>query len=49
MSGKIEFDDFNRSVSYFEIIWYGKREIDVSKFEEVKPNFTTFLKKLGVR
>ena len=49
MSGKPEFDDFNRSVSYFEIIWYGKREIDAGKFEEVKPNFTRFLDKLGVK
>ncbi|MCG8575802.1 MAG: hypothetical protein MI810_13025 [Flavobacteriales bacterium] len=48
MSGKNEFDDFNRSVSYFEIIWYGKREIDQSKFEQIKPNFTRFLDKLGV-
>jgi hypothetical protein len=49
MSGKNEYDDFNRSVSYFEIIWYGKREIDASKFEQVKPNFTHFLDKLGVK
>ena len=49
MSGKNEYDDFNRSVSYFEIIWYGKREIDASKFEQVKPNFTLFLDKLGVK
>lgn len=49
MSGKAEFDDFNRSVSYFEIIWYGKREIDAGKFEEIKPNFTRFLDKLGVK
>lgn len=49
MSGKKEFDDFNRSVSYFEIIWYGKREIDANKFNEVKPNFTRLLDKLGVK
>jgi hypothetical protein len=49
MSGKGEYDDFNRSVSYFEIIWYGKRELDLSKFNQVKPNFTTFLDKLGVK
>ena len=48
MTGKPEFDDFNRSVSYFEIIWYGKREIDSSKFEQVKPNFTRLLARLGV-
>ena len=49
MSGKNEFDDFNISVSYFEIIWYGKRELDADKFEQVKPNFTRFLDKLGVK
>lgn len=49
MSGKAEFDDFNRSVSFFEIIWYGKRDVDLQKFEEIKPNFTRFLDKLGVK
>ena len=49
MSGKNEYDDFNASVSYFEIIWYGKRELDASKFEQIKPNFTRFLDKLGVK
>ena len=49
MSGKNEFDDFNRSVSFFEIIWYGQREIDQQTFEQIRPNFTRFLDKLGVR
>jgi hypothetical protein len=49
MSGKNEFDDFNVAVSFFEFIWYGKRELDASKFEEIKPNFTRFLDKLGVK
>ncbi|MEO9533677.1 MAG: hypothetical protein ABJG68_01660 [Crocinitomicaceae bacterium] len=49
MSGKKEYEDFNRSVSYFEIIWYGKRELDAQKFEQIKPNFTQFLDKLGVK
>lgn len=49
MVGKKEYDDFNISVSYFEIIWYGKREIDAEKFEQVKPKFTRFLDKLGVK
>ena len=48
MSGKKEFDDFNVLVSYFEIIWYGKRELDKSKFEQIQANFTEFLEKLGV-
>jgi hypothetical protein len=49
MSGKNEFNDFNVSVSYFEIIWYGQRELDADKFEQVRPNFTRFLDKLGVK
>lgn len=49
MSGKKEFEDFNVSVSFFEIIWYGKRDLDAAKFEQIKPNFTRFLDKLGVR
>ncbi|MBI3136574.1 MAG: hypothetical protein HYZ14_18005 [Bacteroidetes bacterium] len=48
MSGKSEYNEFNRSVSYFEIIWYGKREIDRDTFETIKPDFTRFLDKLGV-
>lgn len=48
MSDKSEYADFNRSVSYFEIIWYGKREIDRDTFEKIKPDFTRFLDKLGV-
>lgn len=49
MAGKNEYDDFNRAVSYFEIIWYGKRELDQEKFNLIKPNFTRFLDKLGVK
>lgn len=49
MAGKKEYDDFNRAVSFFEIIWYGKREVDQQKFNEIKPNFTRFLDKLGVK
>ncbi|MDA9225439.1 hypothetical protein N9O93_01985 [bacterium] len=49
MTGKMGYEDFMISVTYFEFIWYGKREIDASKFEEVKPNFTRFLDKLGVK
>lgn len=49
MSGKVEFDDFNKSISYFEVIWYGKREIDQSQFNTIQPNFTNLLDKLGVK
>lgn len=48
MSGKSEFDDFNKSISYFEVIWYGKREIDQNQFQTIQPNFTNLLKKLGI-
>ncbi len=49
MVGKTDYDDFNTSVSYFEIIWYGERELDQSKFEQIQPVFTRFMKKLGVK
>ena len=49
MSGKTEFDDFNKSISYFEVIWYGKREIDQNQFRKIEPNFTNLLDKLGVK
>ncbi len=49
MSGNIQYDDFNKAVSYFEIIWYGKRELDASKFGQISPFFTRFLDKLGVK
>lgn len=49
MSDKTEYPDFNKSVSYFEIIWYGKRDIDKDTFEKIKPEFTRLLDKLGVQ
>lgn len=49
MSGKSEFDDFNKSISYFEVIWYGKREINQNQFSIIQPNFTNLLDKLGVK
>ena len=48
MSGKEEFDDFNKSISYFEVIWYGKRDINHDQFKIIQPNFTKLLTKLGV-
>ena len=49
MTGKEEYEDFNITVSYFEYIWYGKRELDAQKFEQVRPKFTRLLDKLGVK
>jgi hypothetical protein len=49
MSGRNEYNAFNQTVSYFEIIWYGKREIDKHSFEKIKPHFTQLLDKLGVK
>ncbi len=48
MNGKDEFDDFNKAISYFEVIWYGKRQIDKVQFTTVQPYFTNLLQKLGV-
>lgn len=49
LSNYENYQEFNVSVSYFEIIWYGKRDLDKPTFEQIKPNFTRFLDKLGVR
>lgn len=49
LSNYENYNDFNLSVSYFEIIWYGKRELDRNTFDQIKPNFTRFLDKLGVK
>lgn len=49
MSGKPEFNDFNKAISYFEVIWYGKRQIDQAQFQSIQPYFTNLLQKLGVK
>jgi hypothetical protein len=49
MSSKNEYEDFSTTVNYFEVIWYGKREIDEPKFESIRPKFTLLLDKLGIK
>lgn len=49
MNGRPEYDAFNTSVGYFEIIWYGKREIDRQTFDKIQPDFTKLLDHLGVK
>lgn len=49
MSHKPEYEPFQKTVGYFEVIWYGKRVIDKSTFEAIRPDFTNLLDKLGVK
>ncbi|MCC7452550.1 MAG: hypothetical protein IT222_00175 [Crocinitomix sp.] len=49
MSSQNEYQDFSTAVNYFEVIWYGKREIDEPKFESIRPKFTRLLDKLGIK
>ncbi len=42
------YTDFSQTVNYFEIVWYGKREINQHQFKNIQPNFTNLLTKLGV-
>ncbi len=49
MQGKNEFDQFQKIVTYFEFIWYGKRDITKDQFNQIQPNFTSLLKKLGIK
>lgn len=40
------FENFQLTVRYYEVIWYGKREIDRKRFEDIQPAFTDLLSKL---
>jgi hypothetical protein len=48
MSGRPEYYDFDKTVGYFEIVWYGKRDVTGEQFTLIKPDFTNLLDKLGV-
>ncbi len=49
MQDKKEYSQFNTIVNYFEFIWYGKREINQAQFQQIQPDFTTLLTKLGIK
>ena len=48
MSENPLYSPFSKSVGYFEVIWYGKREIDRQTFDKIQPDFKGLLDKLGV-
>lgn len=37
---------FSRLTYYFELIWYGKQDVDLPAFEQIQPQFTDLLKQL---
>lgn len=41
-----QYSSFSNVTLIFEIIWYGKREIDQEKFNEIKPQFEELLKSI---
>lgn len=43
MRSRPQYDLFNRSVSVFEVVWYGNYSIDQKSFEEVEPTFKKLL------
>ena len=43
---KKEFHGFRNSVDIFEIIWYGKREINHEIYQQVEPSFKNYLKEI---
>ncbi len=49
MMGRDEYNDFNQCVTIFEIVWYGKRDINESEFDALKGHFKKLLDKLGVK
>ncbi len=42
------YNDFSQTVNYFEIVWYGKRDINQQQFKSIQPSFTNLLNQLGV-
>lgn len=43
MRSRPQYDLFNRSISVFEVVWYGNYAIDQKSFEEVEPTFKQLL------
>lgn len=43
MRSRPQFELFNRSVSVFEVVWYGNYTIDQQSFKEVEPTFKQLL------
>jgi hypothetical protein len=43
MRSRPQYDLFNKSVSVFEIVWYGNYTIDKNSFREVEPTFQKLL------
>jgi hypothetical protein len=48
MQNQSIYKDFSQTVNYFEIVWYGKREINQNQFDTIQPRFTNLLNILGV-
>ena len=46
MTDNKHYNSFSESVSIFEIIWYGKREISLSDFKQIEPRFKSLVKQL---
>ena len=49
MQSKTESKSFGTVVTYFEFIWYGKRQISEAQFKMVQPNFLQLLKALNIK
>lgn len=46
MRSRPQYDLFNKSVSVFEVVWYGNYSIDKKSFEEVEPTFKKLLESI---
>ncbi|MFK8046236.1 MAG: hypothetical protein AB8B72_12135 [Crocinitomicaceae bacterium] len=49
MQSKTEAPAFEKVLTYFEFIWYGKREITESQFSSIQPSFLQLLKTLNIK
>jgi len=42
------YKEFSKIVTYFEIVWYGKRHLNKQQFEIIQPSFIHLLNQLGI-
>ncbi len=49
MQNKKEAENFSNTVQYYEVIWYGKRNISKVQFQNIQSSFVTLLNALNVK
>jgi hypothetical protein len=46
MSERRQYDAFSTTVRYFELVWYGKRQLSQEEYRALEPLFSQLLKEV---